>query len=73
VEVFPTSYVFPAGHRIRVAVSGSDCCTLGSDPNPTAARVTVYHYAAHPSHVKVPVIGAVAAQNLRGRSAGLPR
>ena len=73
VEVFPTSYVFPAGHRIRVALSGSDCCTLGSDPNPTAARVTVYQDAAHPSHVELPVIGAVAAQNLRGRAAALQR
>ena len=69
VEVWPTSYVFATGHRIRVDLSGSDCCVLGSDPNPTPARVTVYQDEDHPSYVKVPVIGAVAAQNLRGRMA----
>jgi putative CocE/NonD family hydrolase len=67
VDVWPTSYVFPAGHRIRVDLSGSDCCTLGSDPNPIPARVTVHQDAFHPSHLEVPVIGAVAAQKLRGR------
>ena len=70
VEVWPTSYVFPAGHRIRVDLSGSDCCVLGSDPNPTPARVTVYQDERHPSHVVVPVIGAVAAESLRGKRGG---
>ncbi len=69
VEVWPTSYVFPAGHRIRVDLSGSDCCVLGSDPNPTPARVTVYQDEEHPSHIEVPVIGAIAADELRGRRA----
>jgi len=70
VEVWPTSYVFPAGHRIRVDLSGSDCCVLGSDPNPTPARVTVYQDEHHPSRVVVPVIGAVAAEKLRGKRGG---
>ncbi len=65
VDVWPTSYVFPAGHRMRVDLSGSDCCVLGSDPNPTPARVTVYQSAAHPSHVVVPVIGQIAAKKLK--------
>ena len=73
VEVWPTSYVFPAGHRIRVDLSGSDCCVLGADPNPLPAGVTVYQDAAHPSHLEVPVIGAVAAQSLRGRPAARGR
>jgi predicted acyl esterase len=68
VDVWPTSYVFPAGHRIRVDLSGSDCCVLGSDPNPTPAAVTVYQGGAHPSYLEVPIIGTVAAQNLRGRA-----
>lgn len=73
VEVWPTSYVFPAGHRIRVDLSGSDCCVLGADPNPLPAGVTVYQDAAHPSYLEVPVIGAVAAQSLRGRPAARGR
>jgi predicted acyl esterase len=66
VEVWPTSYVFPAGHRMRVALSGSDCCVLGSDPNPVPGRVTVHQDIFHPSHLEVPVIGGLAASKLRG-------
>jgi len=70
VEIWPTSYVFPAGNRIRVDLSGSDCCVLGSDPNPTAARVTVHQDAHHPSHLEIPVIGKIAARKLGGRHGG---
>jgi len=70
VQVWPTSYVFQAGHRIRVDLSGSDCCApVGEDPNPNAARVTVYQDAGHPSSIDIPVIGATAWQNLLGHPA----
>jgi len=62
--------VFPSGNRIRVDLSGSDCCALGADPNPTAARVTVHQDAHHPSHVEIPVIGKIAAKKLGGRHGG---
>jgi uncharacterized protein len=55
LEIWPTAYVFPAGHRIRVALSGSD--SLGTAPNPNPAAVTVYQDAAHPSHIDIPIIG----------------
>ncbi|PYM66240.1 MAG: hypothetical protein DME11_07910 [Candidatus Rokuibacteriota bacterium] len=70
VQIWPTSYVFQAGHRIRVDLSGSDCCApVGEDPNPDPAQVTVYQDARHPSHIDIPVIGVTAWRNLHGRSA----
>jgi hypothetical protein len=68
VEIWPTAYVFPAGHRIRVALSGSD--SLGTAPNPIAAQVTVYQDAAHPSHVEIPIIGAAAWHAFLGKGGG---
>jgi predicted acyl esterase len=68
VEIWPTSYVFPAGHRIRVALSGSD--SAGTAPNPNPATVTVYQDASHPSHLDIPIIGATARQSLLGQPAG---
>jgi putative CocE/NonD family hydrolase len=64
-EIWPTAYVFPAGHRIRVALSGSD--SLGTAPNAHAATVSVYQDASHPSHIDIPVIGTAAWRGLRGK------
>lgn len=55
MELWPMSFVFAAGHRLRFALSGSD--SGGTSPNPRPAKVTVYQDAAHPSFVTLPVIG----------------
>jgi putative CocE/NonD family hydrolase len=55
IEVWPTSYVFQPGHRIRLAIYGQDVPGRIPDANP-AAR-TFYQDAAHPSYVELPVIG----------------
>lgn len=54
-EMWPVSYVFQAGHRIRVMVSGSDHPGTALNPNP--ATVTVYQDAEHPSTLELPVVG----------------
>lgn len=56
MDLWPTCFVFAAGHRIRFALSGSD--SGGTAPNPHPAKVTVYQDAAHPSFVTIPVIGS---------------
>jgi hypothetical protein len=55
MEMWPSSYVYQKGHRIRVALSGSD--SPGTGANPTASEVTVYQDAQHPSALRLPVIG----------------
>ena len=52
--LFPTSNLFKPGHRIRVDLSSSNYPTY--DPNPNAATNRIYHDAAHPSHIVLPIV-----------------
>ena len=66
IQLYPTSNLFRAGHRIRLDISSSNFPRF--DPNPNTgealnahthtmvARNTIYHDAAHPSHVILPII-----------------
>ncbi len=68
IELSPTSYVFKAGHRIRVQVSSSNFPLF--DPNPNTgkslfadpsnemivASQTVFHSEERPSHIVLPII-----------------
>jgi uncharacterized protein len=66
VDLWPTSMVFRAGHRIRIEVSSSNYPRYDRNPNtgraiadeiaPVAARQTVYHGVTTPSHIILPVI-----------------
>ncbi len=63
---YPTSNLFAAGHRIRIDISSSNFSRFDVNPNTgeplgTSRRIvvadnTVYHDAAHPSHVVLPVV-----------------
>jgi uncharacterized protein len=65
VELWPTAYRFPAGHRIRVQVSGGahplyarNTCSgepLGSATVLVAAHNVVHHDAGHPSAIVLSV------------------
>ena len=55
-DLLPTSYVFDAGHRIRVTITGADkdtALTPQVDPPPT---VHLYRGADHASYVVLPII-----------------
>ena len=68
VDLWPTSNVFRAGHRIRLDISSSNFPRFDRNPNTGArwgvdadlrtARQTVYHDPARASHVLLPVIPA---------------
>lgn len=68
IKIWPTSYRFPAGSRIRIAVASSDYPQYAPNPNTgepfgVSARTqqatqTIYKDAAHPSSVSLPVIPA---------------
>ena len=65
---YPTSNVFAAGHRIRLDISSSNFPRFDVNPNTgeplgrnrrvVMADNTVYHDAAHPSHIVLPIIPA---------------
>lgn len=66
IKLYPTSNVFKKGHRIRVDIASSNFPRFDINPNtgePLAqhrrqivATNTIYHDAAHPSHIVLPVI-----------------
>jgi putative CocE/NonD family hydrolase len=50
------SWVFPSGHRIRVAISGADFPEVL--PSPYPCDLIVYSGSAHPSRLTLPVVPA---------------
>jgi putative CocE/NonD family hydrolase len=64
-QLYPTSNIFKKGHRIRLDVSSSNWPRFDVNPNTggplgleqryNLAHQAVYHDAAHPSHVLLPV------------------
>ena len=66
ISLWETSYVFKAGHRIRLEISSSNFPRfarnqnigepLGTSDKIVVAKQTVYHNAQHPSHLVLPVI-----------------
>ncbi|MEV6773088.1 CocE/NonD family hydrolase [Nocardia sp. NPDC051030] len=68
IKIWPTSYLFKAGDRIRIAVASSDYPQYAPNPNTgdpfgdnartVPATQTIYKDAAHPSSVSLPFIPA---------------
>ena len=66
IDCWVTSNLFKAGHRIRVEISSSNFPRfdrnmntgdpIGDDASPRRASQTIYHDAAHPSHILLPII-----------------
>lgn len=66
IDLWVTSNVFLPGHRIRVEISSSNFPRFDRNPNTghpfgadaerQKATQTIYHDAAHPSHILLPVI-----------------
>ncbi len=66
VELFPTAYRLPAGHRIRLQVSGGAFPRfarnfgtgepLGSAARAARCRFEIFHDADHPSRVRLPLL-----------------
>ena len=66
IAIWPTSYLFSAGDRIRVEISSSDYPQFAPNPNTGApfgrdaemrpATQTILHDAEHPSAIVIPVI-----------------
>jgi putative CocE/NonD family hydrolase len=66
IELFPVANLFRRGHRLRLDISSSNFPHFDVNPNTgeplgqsrrfQVAHNTVYHDAAHPSHVVLPII-----------------
>ncbi len=72
IEPFPTGNVFKKGHRIRIDISSSNFPRFDVNPNTgeplgkhrrmIVADNSIYHDAAHPSHVVLPIVPAGTRQ-----------
>jgi uncharacterized protein len=66
IQLYPTSNLFKAGHRIRLDISSSNFPRFDVNPNTgeplndhrrmVTATNTIYHDAPHPSHILLPII-----------------
>jgi putative CocE/NonD family hydrolase len=55
-DLLPTSYVFAAGHRVRLALAGADRDHFALIPPEGPPTVHFQRSAAHPSHLALPVV-----------------
>ena len=60
IDLDATSWVFPKGHCIRIAISGADFPEVWPSPSPYVLRV--YSGSSHPSSVTLPVAPAARVQ-----------
>jgi putative CocE/NonD family hydrolase len=58
VDLVPTSYLFPAEHRVRVAIAGADASHFAV-PDGTPPTLAVHRGRLRPSRIDLPVIPAV--------------
>ncbi len=66
IQLYPTSNLFKAGHRIRLDISSSNFPRFDVNPNTgeplnghrrmVTAINTIYHDSTRPSHVILPII-----------------
>ncbi|HEX4963194.1 MAG TPA: CocE/NonD family hydrolase [Thermoanaerobaculia bacterium] len=57
IDLYPTSTVFAAGHRLRVTVTGADKANARTPQQTPPPRLTVWREAGRGSWVDLPVIG----------------
>ena len=55
-DFMPTSYLFKAGHRIQITITGADPRERARDMSGLAKTITVYADRDHPSSVTLPII-----------------
>jgi len=55
-DLMPTSYIFKAGHRIQVTLTGADPRERLRDESGLAKRIEVLADKAHPSWIDLPVV-----------------
>jgi putative CocE/NonD family hydrolase len=55
-DLFPTSYLFRAGNRIRLAIAGADADNAVAIAQDQAPTITVHHGPDHPSRLALPTI-----------------
>jgi hypothetical protein len=56
LDLQPTSYVFPAGHQLRISIAGWDNYNFGGPRFDTPPTLQMYRDSARASYVELPII-----------------
>ena len=59
-DLLPTSYLFRAGHRIRIAIAAADCDHFVRIPEGPAPELRFYRSAGRASLLRLPVVSGAA-------------
>ena len=62
MDLFPVSYLFKAGHRIRVSVTGADYRERDRESANPAPTITIHDSKQHPSTILLPVMPSPEAK-----------
>jgi uncharacterized protein len=57
-DLLPVSYIFQAGHRMRVSIAGADYRERDRDTANTAHNITIYNSKDAPSVIVLPILPA---------------
>ena len=57
MELFPVSYVFKSGHRIRISVTGADYRERDRQTSDPAPKLKIYDSVSNPSTIALPIRG----------------
>lgn len=55
-DLYPTSNIFDAGHRIRLTITGADRANARTPRRDPPARLVFYRDTVRPSHIVLPII-----------------
>jgi predicted acyl esterase len=58
----PISYIFKAGHRMRVSVAGADYRERDREAASPAPTLTIYNSKETPSTIVLPIVPGISAQ-----------
>ena len=57
-ELLPTSYLFRAGHRLRVSTASADSDHFTRIPDGRPPKFVFFRTAAQPSAIRLPIVGS---------------
>jgi putative CocE/NonD family hydrolase len=57
-QLLPTSVLFKAGHRIRVAIAGADAESFRREPETGDAKISVLRGGKEPSYIDLPMVSS---------------
>lgn len=72
LDLMPTSYVVPQGHRVQLTITGADYRERNRDPRENGMRIAVSSAPSQPSFIDLPVVAERASSSSARLSRAAP-